>query len=850
MKRIEYIKLMACWFVLLMLQFQPLHAQRISHNFRNTSMSEALTTIAKSTRDYRINFMYNELEDFTVTTQVVKRTVPEAIQQIIGLYPMKMTIDGKNIFVECTQKGLSKMMGRVVDSAGIPVPYANVVICSSVDSSFVMGAVTDNDGRFSMKCLPSSHQLLRISCMGYKTLFQKCSYGKEQTIHLAFDTKKLNEVVVRASKPALKVTNEGIVADVHQTVLAKLGTTYDVLNQIPFVSANDRSIEVIGGGTPIVFVNSKQVYDLKELRDIQSDEIKNVEVILHPGSMYSASTQSVIRINTLKATKDMLGLTASLYSGKNRDWTHAGNLKAVWRKNGWESFASLNMTRSEYTQNQDNTLSFVHEKQEISMLNSGKINGKSKSFDISVGINRLPTKNNEFGVKYTLYKVPKNNTYTSYSNQSAFGNQMNLYDSKMEREAENLNHDLSAFWDYKISNQSKMHIDGVVLSQKMTSDETEVEVSSSKENIVSSKSKSTSLLCAVKGYLDISLPLGKITSGIECSYTNNEQKYEVQSNSSTGLSDNSNQVKQTAINPFVSYKVSWGDFNMNLGVRYEYLKYDYFVGDKKIEEQSKNYSNFFPVASLNYTKGAASFSLAYRTIVSRPSYWNLRNSISYNNQFSYESGNPELKQTYTHQISLLMKYHDFALNCDFSKNMNEQIVCIQHYQDMPVVLFSPVNHDRKVCTLYLSYTPTIHIWKPSFGVGYYKQFFSFAERQYNKPRLIYSWKNTIDFPHNLLLCINFNGKSAGYWQAEYNRSFANLSCYVRKSIKAWEFYVGGNNLLKTDKERWHLDVNDIIYEKSNDLDSFGVYARVVYHINSVSTKSRISEAGQSERNRL
>lgn len=65
---------MAYWVVLLMLHIQPIHAQRINHNFRNTSMSEALTTLAKSTSDYRINFMYNELEDFTVTTQVVKRT--------------------------------------------------------------------------------------------------------------------------------------------------------------------------------------------------------------------------------------------------------------------------------------------------------------------------------------------------------------------------------------------------------------------------------------------------------------------------------------------------------------------------------------------------------------------------------------------------------------------------------------------------------------------------------------------------------------------------------------------------------------------------------------------------------
>ena len=40
-------------------------SQRITRSFRNTSMSEALTILAKSTKDYRINFMYDELEDFT-----------------------------------------------------------------------------------------------------------------------------------------------------------------------------------------------------------------------------------------------------------------------------------------------------------------------------------------------------------------------------------------------------------------------------------------------------------------------------------------------------------------------------------------------------------------------------------------------------------------------------------------------------------------------------------------------------------------------------------------------------------------------------------------------------------------
>ena len=89
---------------LMSLSLQTIYAQRITRSFRNTSMSEALTILAKSTKDYRINFMYDELEDFTVTTSIVKRTAPDAIRQIMGFYPMKMTIDGENIFVECTQK--------------------------------------------------------------------------------------------------------------------------------------------------------------------------------------------------------------------------------------------------------------------------------------------------------------------------------------------------------------------------------------------------------------------------------------------------------------------------------------------------------------------------------------------------------------------------------------------------------------------------------------------------------------------------------------------------------------------------------------------------------------------------
>ena len=45
-------------------------AQRITHNFRDVSMSKALKMIEANTSKYKINFIYNELEDFTVTTSI------------------------------------------------------------------------------------------------------------------------------------------------------------------------------------------------------------------------------------------------------------------------------------------------------------------------------------------------------------------------------------------------------------------------------------------------------------------------------------------------------------------------------------------------------------------------------------------------------------------------------------------------------------------------------------------------------------------------------------------------------------------------------------------------------------
>ena len=81
MKRALYtFALMACILCMPLDTF----AQRVSHIYNNVSLSEALLQLNNEQNEYVINFLYNELEDFRITTTVSRKTVPDAIQQMIG----------------------------------------------------------------------------------------------------------------------------------------------------------------------------------------------------------------------------------------------------------------------------------------------------------------------------------------------------------------------------------------------------------------------------------------------------------------------------------------------------------------------------------------------------------------------------------------------------------------------------------------------------------------------------------------------------------------------------------------------------------------------------------------------
>lgn len=134
--------------------------------------------------------------------------------------------------------------GKLIDENSQPLPYANVVLLSLPDSTFVTGTISGEDGTFSL-ATTAGKQLVRISSIGYNTLYRAAQPADMGVIQLTTDAQMLGEVVVKADLPKTRVKGDAMVTTVTGSVLEKAGTGNDLLDKIPGLSANNGSVNVL-----------------------------------------------------------------------------------------------------------------------------------------------------------------------------------------------------------------------------------------------------------------------------------------------------------------------------------------------------------------------------------------------------------------------------------------------------------------------------------------------------------------------------------------------------------------------------------------------------------------------------
>ena len=328
------------------LVFTGVQAQKITREYNNVSLSEALRKLNEQTEKYTISFLYNELEDFHITTSVHRKSVPDAIRQMIGFYPIRMTVENHEIIVECPQKTAPRYKGIVIDEQGQPIAYANIALLSPKDSTLMTGGVSNESGLFVIPC-EQRPVLARVSFVGYKTVYKLCETTEIGEIRIKPDTYTLKNVTVKGHRLLYTPTERGLQVTVQGTPLEQFGSASDMLSHLPLMMGDGT---IAGHGVPEIYINNKKVRDAQELDRLRADEILSAEIITNPGAEYGANVTSVIRLKTIRKTGEGLSGNFSTAYRQGKENYASGNTRLNYRtKNGMDFFGGIYLTHNNQT---------------------------------------------------------------------------------------------------------------------------------------------------------------------------------------------------------------------------------------------------------------------------------------------------------------------------------------------------------------------------------------------------------------------------------------------------------------------------------------------------------------------
>ena len=693
--------------------------------------------------------------------------------------------------------------GRVVDEKGEPMPYVNVVLLSLPDSAFVQGAMTDEQGMFKI-VTDVNDGLFKVTSVGYQTLY--INADENLTIQMKEDAQLLSEVVVNGQLPKTHVKGDAMRTTVAGTILEKAGTVSDALSKIPSLEAErDGAVKVLGRGDAEVYINGRRVQDVKELSRLRSDQIQHVDVVQNPGARYAASTKAVVRITLKKAQGDGFSFNDSAEGMYQYGLSMTNNLDVNYRTGGLDITASFWAGRYGHGKSlQENTITYYAGPDKIEGVSNQESKNIWKGWSPQLQVNYMVNENHSFGAFYKYDRHPSG----EYSSMFYTDNYENgIFKERSESDISQRDifkkHIFNAYYNGKVGKLGiDLNIDGLFDDTQSPGSTTEKtllqplpvmegrgytrgsneakslstplprrEGSGESLRQIQSNTISSNNFWASKLIFSYPVMKGNFSLGGEYSYNHRTDAYDFMATDDVPVKTTDTEINEKSAAVFAEYGRQFGKVFAQLGLRYEHLTNDYFNFGKKEEEVCRNYGDWFPTAVISAPVGKVQLSLSYRRDIERPNYSNLTSSTVYVNRYTYQSGNPYLKPTYTHSLVLNTAYKWMNLTLNYSRVKDAETMSTEPYpgaSDPLISLVRPINsqEDYDRMTVVASARPTIGCWHPTWSLvamfqNYKSPTASGQVVTLSHPWLNGSWRNTIELPRDLRLSADLDFATKG-----------------------------------------------------------------------------------------
>ena len=770
----------------------------------------------------------------------------------------------------CFGQATSTLVGNVKDgTTGEVLEFATVVLAKG-DSTVVAGAMTDEQGHFEIKAQPGRY-ILSVALIGYKghvapvDLSQNCDAGR---IALVQDQYMLGEAVVEAQLPRTELKGDAVVTNISGSVLEHAGTAQDLMAKIPGMIQRDGKSEVIGRGEPVYYINGRRVLDPDELRSLMSEEVRAVEVVNNPGAAYGAEIKSVVRIKTIRRQGEGFGFALTSQAKQHLtckdfepSWSvldlnyRKGNLDFIGKLLYWDNYGY------QYADIAETSFAAGNLFDQSGRLAVRQHSGGTNSI---FGVNWQINENHSVGLQLQ-YNGLLFGSYKEVVNEDVFMNKA-LIDNLMSEN--NTNMVTNGGWLgnlYYSGKADKLEIEfNTDFQTNAECNESRIDESST----VNPRSIDSSVdnrygIVASKIVFKYPVWKGQIQAGAEESYVKTRQQHRI---TFEEIAPSESELRENNIAGFAEYFLPLKIGQLSAGVRYEHVDYEYddITGTGDLERRQ---DNWFPSASFSTKIGKAALSASISGKTQRPGFWKLSNEMQYHSRFTYQTGDPTLKNE---------KYIDAAINANWKwltfsttfENIKDAINQVGHpYGDDGITLLtyenmkSPIN----IYSAYVTAAPTIGCWSPQYTAGVRKQFFNidvadgrepsgYRNVKYDTPMFMLQFNNAFRFRNDWELSADYRFQSRmSYGSAEILSRTNVLDFSVQKSFfkdRSLTIRLSATDVLNRSQEHVVVDYGNFYVDQNNDHRNPAILLRVSYHFNTMVSKYKGTGAGDSVKNRF
>ncbi|MBO5854303.1 MAG: TonB-dependent receptor, partial [Bacteroidales bacterium] len=216
------------------------------------------------------------------------------------------------IFLNINLFSQNYVSGVLVDSLNNEkLPFVNIGLMRAVDSVFVSGTSSNENGYFKAEHIPDGKYVFLVSSIGYESIRKIIDVNDNidmGVIKMKSGSTRLDEIVIVEKRPLFSSEGEKTLYNVSEDPSVQTGTVSDALQNAPGVEVDvEGNVSLRGVSSVEIWING-QPSNLNEenlktyLQQMPANALERIEVITNPSARYSSNSDGGI-INIVTNSK-------------------------------------------------------------------------------------------------------------------------------------------------------------------------------------------------------------------------------------------------------------------------------------------------------------------------------------------------------------------------------------------------------------------------------------------------------------------------------------------------------------------------------------------------------------------